>query len=395
MSRLRTLEKDREPTGWQLLWRIKETRQAILITVGLLIVYRVLLNIPLPGVSTTPDFIRQNIPPGSGLFNLLEFLSMLSGSSLLRVSALALGLLPYNVASALIYSSVQIIPGLRRMVEEDPRSARDRFERWNYYLAVPVAFFEAYLFLFVISPNCEGRLLILEGGAEKADALFVFTTMLILVTGSFVAVWISGLISEYGIQGQGNVILIATGIIGQIPNEIARLLGVQVQSEATVEFMGLVQKIPDAIRLLFVTPGKLETFIAYIILFVVCVIAIIYLLSGKRYIPVAYPDKRLNFRPFSRSMKFGARSTLPLSLTTGSDGFIGSQLLVAITSLYAPLATCSESLRINAIAKQVISVFGDKSVLFGPLAFFSVIFFTYFFCQHDVPTTESWRAPFS
>jgi len=369
------------PPAWQLIWRFQDVRRKILITIGLVILYRFLLNIPLPGISITPDALRQNITPGTGLHTLLEFLSMLSGSSLLTVSILSLGLLPYNLSSLLIYPWISIIPALRRKQKDDRRAARVTFERWNYFLAIPVALLEAYLFLFVLSPNCEGRLFLLEGSAGKMDILLTVTTAAALVAGSFVAVWIAGLISEYGIPQQGNIILIASGIIAQLPGELIGLLGLRSQGGTILEYQGLVERIPIIAGRIFHTPGRLETLAAYIFLFIMCIITVIYLLGGRRKITFLRPD-RASLQPYlKRSSTRTTLPHLPILFTTGSDGLIGSQLLVALTTFYAPLATCVAIPWVGATAMGIVSVFGDQSIFFGPLAFLSVMYFTYYYAN--------------
>jgi len=217
------------------LWISSDVRRRILITVLIVVTYRFLLHIPLPGISTTPDAIRENIVPGSGLNTLIDFLSMLSGSSLISVSVLALGLLPFNLTGLLLELSIIFIPSLRKSYEEDPYEGQRLFEKLNYYLAIPMAAIESLVLLFLIAPNCGGKLILLEAGYIQSGYLFTITTMVILIAGSFFAVWLAGLISEFGIRGQGSAIIITTGIIGQIPNEFLRLLKMQINTTAIIE----------------------------------------------------------------------------------------------------------------------------------------------------------------
>ncbi len=366
---------------WQFLWQSKDIRRRILITLGLIIIYRALLNIPLPGITTSPEDIRNNLTPGSGLFTMVEFISMLSGSSLLRVSVLALGLLPFNLANLLLQILIPLIPRLQRRIQEDPRQGRLWLEKWSYYLTVPAAVFESFLFLFLISPNCEGRFFLLERGVAHPGVLFGITTILLLVVGSFFTIWMAALISEYGIGGQGNAILIACGIIAQMSNELVRLLKVQIETSSTIEGAGLIMQLSGRVISLLSSQDTLERLVWYAILFVLCIIAVVYLQQGRRNVPIEFPSS-YNYRRMlgARSVKM-PRPTLPLMLTIGTDGLLGSQLLVMLTTFYAPLMTCSGLLWVNSAATWIIGVFGVENFLFGPVAFISVVGFTYFYAD--------------
>ena len=369
MSPLFSSNEHPRKSKWVYLWQSADIRQKILITLLLVAIYRFLLNIPVPGIISTPDSIRENIVPGSGLYTMLDFLSMLSGSSLLGVSVLALGLLPFNLSGLLLKLTIPLIPSLQMMFEDDPRGSQRWFERWNYYLAVPVAIFEAFLFLFLISPNCEGKLFLLDGGSKQSGLLFMIAAITILVAGSFLAVWFAGLISEYGIRGQGNSILIMSGIIGGVSNEFARLVYAPSTDEGN-----LLPAFSQRILHLGNEPLTLIKLISYIVLFVLCILIVVYLQGGRRNIPVLYPGRRVGSR-----MSMPIKGNLPLQLTIGSDGLIGSQLLVALTTFYAPLISCSSNAAVNTGALWIINIFGGDSPSFAIITFISVVTFTYFY----------------
>lgn len=363
-----------ERKNWfSYLWQSKDIRKKIIITFVLVGLYRFLLVVPLPGIVTTPDLIKQNIGSDSGLNTLLDFLSMLSGSSLLRVSVLALGLLPFNLTGIVLSTLASLIPGIQRRFEEDPREARKSLERWNYYLAIPIAILESFLFLFIISPNCEGRLSLLEGSTAGLSPIFTISTVLLLTAGSFFAVWIAGLISEYGIRGQGNMILLASNLIAQMPNEIARLFK---------PVWTLIQ-MPNSLEKRLAIPDLTGSLIMYPVLFLLCILVVVYLLGGRRNIPVAYPGRRTGAR-----MNMPVRGSLPLTLTIGEDGLLGSQLIVALATFYAPLITCTVIPWLNAAATWTIKIFSDNSIYFGPIVFFSVVLFTYYFADTKFQALE-------
>ncbi|MEW6030518.1 MAG: LiaI-LiaF-like domain-containing protein [Chloroflexota bacterium] len=365
------------------LWRSGDVWRRILITLLIVFGHRFLLHIPLPGISITPDAIRENIVPGSGLNTLIDFLGMLSGSSLLSVSVLALGLLPFNLTGLLLEMSILLIPSLRKNFEKDPYEGRRLFEKLNYYLAIPMAAIESLVLLFLIAPNCGGRLILLEAGNAQTGILFTTTTMVILIAGSFFTAWLAGLISEFGIRGQGSNIIIMTGIIGQMPNEFLRLLKTQINTTAIIEGTKDIQVVPQMTQsiLLFLTaPSTVARLLLYVILFILCILVVIYIQSGRRIVHVIYPSRQLAYLYKSLSP---VRGELPLTLMIGSNGLISSQIFVALTTFYAPLISCSNIYWLNISALWIIDMFGKRSPYFGPIAFASVAIFTFFYANRN------------
>jgi|GEM_PF-2222342 len=371
--------RPRRPKVWQYLWNDRNMRRKILVMLGLIAVFRLLLHIPLPGIATTPDTIRDNIPIGSGLYTLIDFLSILSGSSLLKVSILGLGLLPYNLASLQLQIFVPLIPALQRRLEEDPRSGRKWMEKWNYFLAFPLAIIESLLFLYLLSPNCGGRFFLLEGKDRHLDILLTVTTVLVLAAGSYFSVWIAELISEFGIRGQGNAILILTGIIGRFPEELTRVLGFQSEEDATLAGDSLIGQFFRHITAYFDSPEKYIPVILYFLLMFGCLWMAIYLLLGRRNIPILYPSRYAQTRLLSRTHR--PHHTLPLQISIGKDGLIGSQLVVAMATFFAPLISCTTIPWLNGLALSIISIFDNNSMWFSIVVFPLVVFFTFFYAD--------------
>jgi preprotein translocase subunit SecY len=312
-------------------------------TLSLILIYRLLLNIPIPGFTSLSSTGQQT---GNGAFTLVEFVDMLSGGGLLKTSVLGLGLLPYKIAGLLLELLIPLIPALQRRLEEDPRDGRNWLERWKYYLAFPVGIIEALFFIGLVDMSCNGQKFITLGA--NLDVNSKVSIVSILVAGSFFTVWISSLISEFGIRGQGMSIIILSGIIGRFPSQIAELLA---------------------------KPNVSKNIAIYIVAFVISIITIVFIQSARRNIPVTYPGRRMGNR-----MSMPVKGVLPLMVCVGGvDGFVGSQLLVALATFYAPLATCTSVQWINALAHSTIALFSEKSILFGPLAFFSVFIFTLFY----------------
>jgi len=342
-----------EPTNepkqsvWHHIRNTKETRQRVLVTILFVVLYRFLLNIPLPGIN--PDIIRTTITPGTGLYTIVGFVSMFSGGSLLNFSVLALGLFPYNSASNILPLLIPVIPSLQKRMQDDFRSGRRWIEKWSYYLSFPIAVLTSYNLVKFL--NNDGDLFVDEASTAFSNFLIYITAISVLTAGSFFAIWIAELISEYGIRGRGNSILIFTGIVGSLPQEIVKLMN-----------------FPNA-------GGRVAL---YVIIFIVCIVGVIYLLTGSRHIPIIYPQKSAVFYAMKRQGKKTPQPHLPLDLENGFEGLMGSQVLVSLIAFFMFLISRFNISWLSSIGIWVVNVFNEDSLLFGPIIFISVFVFTYF-----------------
>lgn len=311
-------------------------------TLGLLIIYRLLLNIPLPGITSLQTSTQQT---ANSLFTMVSFVDMLSAGSLLKTSILGLGLFPFQIADLLLGLILLLVPSLKERVESDSYYGKRLLEKWQLLLAIPLGIIESMMFISLATLNCSGQNFITL--IVKDDILVKVVIVIILLTGSFFAVWIAWLISEiWGSSGRGGLgayILIFGGIAGSLPSQIAELVS---------------------------KPNIYLNLIAYVILFVGTIIVVIYLQGGKRNIPLLYRKRQTE-----KINAFG-ETPLLLSLSFATEGLVGSQLLIALATFYAPLVICANVPWINKIAYFAISIFPENGFLFGPIAFLSVFIFT-------------------
>ena len=124
-------------SAWRYLWTAQDIRQRLLITLGLLAIYRFAAHVPVPGVNK--DAITAIMEGGGAESTLVNLLDLLSGGTVSNFSVLAMGVYPYITAQIILNLLVPIIPALQRRMEEDPREGRKWMEKWTYILAVPMA----------------------------------------------------------------------------------------------------------------------------------------------------------------------------------------------------------------------------------------------------------------
>src|SRR6266545_1685830 len=208
---------EKKQSAWRFLWRSQDIRKKLLITLGLLMIFRIAANVPAPGVNREALATFFNSQAGSGGF--LGFLNLLSGGTIRNFSLLAMGVYPYITAQIILQLLIPIIPSLQRKMNEDQREGRQWMEKWTYYLAVPMAMLSA-----IGQINIFNSLSVQVLG--KPVMQFAFTNelwlpslmvLLVMTAGTMFAIWLGELISEYGIRGQGLSLVIFAGIVSQIP----------------------------------------------------------------------------------------------------------------------------------------------------------------------------------
>src|SRR5512145_2267807 len=209
---------EKKQSAWRFLWRSQDIRKKILITLGILILFRIAANVPVPGINRealAAFFAAQ------GDTGFLGFLNLLSGGTIQNFSLLAMGVYPYITAQIILQLLVPIIPALQRRMEEDQREGRRWMEKWTYYLAVPMAMLSAVGQINIF--NSLASQLIVRFGFTGDLLLPSLTTLLVMTAGTMFAIWLGELISEYGIRGQGLSLIIFAGIVSQIPRNIGAL----------------------------------------------------------------------------------------------------------------------------------------------------------------------------
>jgi len=227
-------------------FRLPDLRRRILMTLGMLVVFRFVAHIPLPGVDVAAlkNLFEQNA--------LLGMLDMFSGGAMRNFSIAAMGVYPYITASIVMTLLVPLIPRLQAISQEGEAGQR-KINQITHWLTVPVAAFAGY-----------GQLVLLrrEGVLASAELLPTAAMVLALTAGTIFLVWLGELITEYGI-GNGVSIIIFAGIVA-----------------------GYWQSAGGG--LLAWQQGQVAGLVAYILIALVTILAIVYFTEAHRRIPVQY-----------------------------------------------------------------------------------------------------------
>ena len=189
------------------IFKIKELRNKILFILGILIVFRVAANIPLPGVDS--EQLRRLFEGNQ----LLGMLNVFSGGGLTNISIVMLGVGPYITASIIMQLLTMIVPRIEQIYKEEGEAGRQKFNMWTRWLTVPLAIMQTFgLVTLLRSQNVIGVLSPFE----------MAVLVLIATTGTIFLMWLGELITEKGI-GNGVSLIIFAGIVSSLPSSASKL----------------------------------------------------------------------------------------------------------------------------------------------------------------------------
>jgi preprotein translocase subunit SecY len=327
-------------------FKIPDLRRRILFVLGMLVIFRFLAAIPVPGVNREglQEFIQNNA--------LLGILNIFSGSSLQNFSIVALGVYPYITASIIMQLMTPIIPSLNELSNEG-QGGRNKINQYTHWLTVPLAFLQGYgqgvLFSQQVGPN--GRPLIEGFGfGDPSTVLPTLATLITMTAGTMLLVWMGELITEFGI-GNGVSVIIFGGIVASLPGAVASLVRGQ---SVTSNVVGMA---------MFVAIGLLT------------VVGIVLINEGQRRIPVHHAKRVRSGRMYGGNTTF-------IPLKVNSAGMI--PLIFAVSILVFPgliaqfLATSSNEMLRN-FAGELSRFMSPNTLQYNIVYFFLVVAFTYFY----------------
>jgi preprotein translocase subunit SecY len=332
-------------TPLRYLWSAPDIRRKLLVTLGILMIYRFAAHVPVPGVDRAA--IQQIFSSSGGtLFSLLD---LLSGGTVSNFSVLAMGVYPYITAQIILQLLVPIIPALQKKMEEDPREGRKWMEKWTLLLAVPMAALQAVGQINLFSQFTGGAPILPGFGFSPGSYIYSLSVILSMTAGTLFAIWLGELISEFGIRNQGLSLIIFAGIVSRIPANFGRLMA------------------DEQHRWFFL--------VFTIIITTLTIFAIVFVQQGRRNVPVMYPGRRVGNR-----MSMPVKGTLPLMVNmAGMIPLIFAQSLLTFPAIIASFFAQSQTEWVRNVATTVQSMFGGTSDFYWITYFLLVVAFTFFY----------------
>jgi preprotein translocase subunit SecY len=297
------------------VFKIKELRQKILITLLFLAIYRIGFHVPVPMVNQA-EMLSAMRGSEEGLLGLI---SMFSGGSLSQSTIFGLGIMPYISASIIFQLLASVYPPLEKLQKEG-EAGRKKINEYTRYATVVICLFQAWMWVsYIAKPKPDGGLGLAIPGYE--GFFFVFTTIVTMTAGTIFLMWIGEQIDEYGI-GNGISLLIMAGIVARIPDATHSLLFERGHLRASIFMLGGSGTGGDV---------GLEKILVLIFLFVSVVIGVIAMTKAQRRIPTQSAKHVRGRRVYG-----GTRNFLPLRINQAGvmPVIFASSLLILPTVVF-------------------------------------------------------------
>ncbi|MDD4955562.1 MAG: preprotein translocase subunit SecY [Candidatus Omnitrophica bacterium] len=324
------------------IFKIEELKKKVLITLALLVVYRIGCYIPTPGIDTFAlNKFFENLQRTQGQ-TLLGIIGIFTGGALDRLSIFALGVMPYISSSIIMQLLTAVIPHLERLAKEG-KAGYEKINQYTRYLTFFLCVIQGlFLAMWLENPgNFQGIQMVHDPGI-----VFKFITVLTLTCGTVFIMWLGEQIQERGI-GNGISLIIMTSIISRIPSSLTQLY-----------VLTSTKDIP------------ITTVIALLVLWVLIVMAVILFTQAQRRIPVQYGKRVVGRRVY------GGQSTY-LPIRVDMSGVIAIIFAQSVILFPATLATfMPKKFKIVVFLQMLLQ---ERGIWYNFIYVLLIFFFMYFY----------------
>mgnify|MGYP004556132277 CR=1 FL=1 len=331
------------------IWTIEELRKRLLITVLLVLIYRLGCYVVLPGVSPAAIDALSSFTNKTGMMQLLD---MFSGGAFSQASIFALGIMPYITASIVIQLLGMVLPSFQKMQREG-ESGRQKLTQYTRYLTVLILLLQAPAYLV----NLQYQFAQANGAAATAFGFWniVYLTI-ILAAGSMFIMWLGERITDRGI-GNGISFIILVGIIARLPSAL---------------FYEFTSRLPGTSG----SEGGLVMFIVEIVLLFAVTIGAVLLVQGTRKVPVQYAKRIVGNRQYG-----GARQYIPLKVNAAGV----MPIIFAQAIMFIPITLVGFASEGSGFVQALTDING---FWYNIIFFLMIVAFTYFYTAITVRPTQ-------
>ncbi|OGH77781.1 MAG: preprotein translocase subunit SecY [Candidatus Magasanikbacteria bacterium RIFOXYC2_FULL_40_16] len=313
------------------IWNVKSLRNSILYVLGMLIIFRLVAHIPMPGIDreALSGFLAGN--------QILGLLNVFSGGTIENFSLVMMGIAPYITSSIIFQLLTMVVPSLEELSKEG-ESGQQKINMYTRITTVPLALLQAYGFIKLLNNSQQGML-------GDLTTVRLASMMLFVTAGTIFLMWIGELITEKKI-GNGISLLIFAGIVASLPTAIRN---------AVVNY----------------NPSDLTTYLLFAGIAVATIIGVVIINEGQRNIPISYAKQ-------VRVGQGGAKSHLPLRVNmAGVIPIIFAISIVLFPSMVAQFFAGNQGW-LGRVAISTINLFQNQ-LFYGMIYFLLVFGFTYFY----------------
>ena len=320
------------------VFKIKDLRKKILFVLAMFILFRLMSNIPVPGVDA------QNLQGFFERYQMFGLLNIFTGGMLSKLSIAMLGIGPYITAIIILQLLTMIFPALEKIYKEEGASGRQRFNQYGRILTVPLAIMQGYAMLNLLQRTGPG------GGEAAIGALspiMMISALITVTAGTMFLVWLGEMITERGI-GNGVSLLIFAGIVAGIPQNIYQFA-------------------------FNWDPAQLPSYLLFFGAAFLIIIGVVLVTEARRNIPVSYAKRVRGNKIYG-----GASTYLPLNVNpAGVIPIIFALSILLFPQMIGSFLSNAGGV-VGSVAKAVAN-FQNHQIAWGALYFILVFAFTYFY----------------
>jgi len=320
------------------IWKVEELRKRIILTLSLILIYRIGSFVMLPGVDADA-VLKNSASKESGGGGIEDLLSLFSGGGFSNVSIMALGIMPYISASIIMQLLGMAVPAVQKMQNEG-ESGRKQINNYTRILTIIICALQAPSYISLYASQIPGAL------PEDPGTMWWAQSVIVLVAGSMFAVWLGERITDRGI-GNGISLLITVGILARLPQAFLTEFGFQVKT------------------------GSLLILVLEILVFILIVMGTILIVQGVRKIPLNTAKRVVGARAADAQ---GARSYLPLKVN--ASGVMPIIFAQAIMTIPVMIFSGSATKQPSEFGSAMSDIYG---LWYNLLLAFLIIVFTYFY----------------
>ncbi len=315
------------------IFRAKEIRNKILFILGILVIFRLIANVPVPGIDVErlKSFFEGN--------QLLGLLDLFSGGGLKNISIVMLGVGPYITSSIIMQLATMIFPKIEQLYKEEGEAGRQKFNMWTRWLTVPLAIMQTVAMISLLKSQQ------ILGDISLINFLTIITTV---TAGTIFLMWLGELITEKGL-GNGVSLIIFAGIVSALPTTIKQII-------ATWD------------------PTQVLTYFGFVVISILTIAAVVYVTEGQRNIPISFA-KRIR----SGKLQGGGGSSLPLRVNqAGVIPIIFAMSIMLFPGVVSGFLANSSNASVAKIAGTIADLFSNQ-FFYGACYFVLVVLFTFFY----------------
>ncbi len=328
------VSREKAPTAQETFMQMAQAaglRGRILVTIGLLILVRLGVHLPVPGIDRVA--FAQNVQNSP----LIGFLDLFSGGGLSALGIFALGILPYINASIIVQLLTAALPSLEDMQKNDGEAGRRKISQITRYVSLGWAILQSVGIAIWVSPF-----------AQSPGPFFIPQTALALTAGSMFVMWISEVVTERGI-GNGASLLIFINIVSVLPRSLGQTF--ELAQSGDTQVVGRV--------------------LVLLLVFLVTIVGIVFVQEGIRRIPIISARRQVGRKVYRES-----RSYLPLRLNQG-----GVMPIIFASSVLIVPSFLAQSLNQPFLVQvaNVLSPSGSAPWAYALFYLTLILFFSYFY----------------